>query len=54
MRFDYNRYICNMINVIYPNIPYFSIQLLNLSETIPEFRLRIEIRVVYHYDNMRI
>ena len=41
-----------MINVIYPNITYLSIQL--FSETIPEFRLRIEIRVVYHYDNMQI
>ena len=41
-----------MINVIYPNIPYFSIQL--LSETIPDFRLRIESQVVYHYDNMQI
>ena len=43
-----------MINVIYlkVNLPFVSIQL--ASETIPEFRLWIEIRVVYHYDNMQI
>ena len=36
--------------MIYHNIPHVSIQL--ASETIPEFTLRIEIRVVYRYDNM--